>query len=134
MRLTLYDFNTTCYVKEEETEELGEETYCDFDGEAFGSQMISPGSKTPYSDATKCKKPSNHIKRPMNAFMVWSQIERRKIVEVTPEMHNAEISKRLGRRWKQLTDEERQPFIEEAERLRLLHMQVGFLTFLIANS
>ena len=36
-------------------------------------------------------------------------------------MHNAEISKRLGRRWKELADEDRQPFIEEAERLRVLH-------------
>ena len=59
----------------------------------------------------------------MNAFMVWSQIERRKISEVAPDMHNAEISKRLGKRWKLLTDTERQPYIEEAERLRLLHMQ-----------
>lgn len=59
----------------------------------------------------------------MNAFMVWSQIERRKICEVQPDMHNAEISKRLGKRWKTLSDEERQPFIDEAEKLRLLHMQ-----------
>lgn len=59
----------------------------------------------------------------MNAFMVWSQIERRKICELQPDMHNAEISKRLGRRWKLLSEEERQPFIEEAERLRLLHLQ-----------
>ncbi|XP_013398569.1 transcription factor SOX-4-like [Lingula anatina] len=89
----------------------------------FGSQIVKPDSVTPYSDATQCKKSSNHIKRPMNAFMVWSQIERRKISEVAPDMHNAEISKRLGKRWKMLNDVERQPFIEEAERLRLLHMQ-----------
>lgn len=59
----------------------------------------------------------------MNAFMVWSQIERRKICEVSPDMHNAEISKKLGRRWKSLNDEERQPFREEAERLRQLHQK-----------
>lgn len=59
----------------------------------------------------------------MNAFMVWSQIERRKICELHPDMHNAEISKRLGRRWKQLSDEDRQPFIAEAENLRQLHQK-----------
>ena len=65
----------------------------------------------------------NHIKRPMNAFMVWSQLERRKIIEVTPDKHNAEISKELGRRWKMLPDILRQPYIEEAERLRILHQK-----------
>lgn len=89
----------------------------------FGSLKVSESSQTPYTDATRCKRTSNHIKRPMNAFMVWSQIERRKICEQQPEIHNAEISKRLGKRWKMLSDEERKPFIAEAERLRLLHMK-----------
>ena len=69
------------------------------------------------------KHPPNHIKRPMNAFMVWSQLERRKIIEVTPDKHNAEISKELGRRWRLLPENARQPYIEEAERLRILHQR-----------
>lgn len=99
------------------------ENLCGGVGEVFGSQVIDPSTPTPYTDATKCKKQTTHVKRPMNAFMVWSQIERRKISEVAPDMHNAEISKRLGRRWKLLDEEKRKPFIEEAERLRLLHMK-----------
>ncbi len=91
--------------------------------EYFGSLKVDKGSVTPYSDATNCKKSSNHIKRPMNAFMVWSQIERRRICEHTPDMHNAEISKQLGKRWRELPDAEKEPFISEAERLRLLHMR-----------
>ena len=62
----------------------------------------------------------------MNAFMVWSQLERRKIVEQNPDKHNAEISKELGRRWKSLDEEARQPYIDEAERLRLLHQKVSY--------
>lgn len=92
--------------------------------EVFRSMQVHTSSKTPYSDATQTKKHKlNHIKRPMNAFMVWSQLERRKIIEVTPDKHNAEISKELGRRWKLLPEEARQPYIEEAERLRILHQK-----------
>ncbi|XP_076008820.1 transcription factor SOX-4b [Genypterus blacodes] len=90
---------------------------------------LSPGSTASSTTGDKlgenpawCKTPSGHIKRPMNAFMVWSQIERRKIMEQSPDMHNAEISKRLGKRWKLLRDSDKIPFIREAERLRLKHM------------
>lgn len=91
-------------------------------GIVFGSQLVDINSSTPYSDATQTKKHSpGHIKRPMNAFMVWSQIERRKICEVTPDLHNAEISKTLGARWRALTKEQKEPYVGEAERLRKLH-------------
>ena len=64
-----------------------------------------------------------HIKRPMNSFMVWSRIERKKISEANPKMHNSEISKRLGQSWKLLSEEDRKPYAEEAKRLRQLHMK-----------
>lgn len=87
-----------------------------------GFPAVSPDSATPYTDATRCKQQlADRVKRPMNAFMVWSQIQRRRLAETDPGLHNAEISRRLGRVWMTLADHERQPFVDEAERLRLFH-------------
>ena len=73
--------------------------------------------------SAELRRGKEHIKRPMNAFMVWAQLERRKMTLEFPDMHNAEISRRLGKLWRLLSDTEKQPYLDESERLRVLHMK-----------
>ena len=75
-----------------------------------------------FSLQTKKNSP-DYIKRPMNAFMVFSHHERRRVITDDPIIQNTSISKELGRRWNSLTEDQRRPFVEEAARLKELHLK-----------
>eukprot|EP00041_Stephanoeca_diplocostata_P016776 m.331593 g.331593 ORF g.331593 m.331593 type:complete len:345 (-) comp20482_c0_seq1:349-1383(-) len=74
---------------------------------------------TPANAGKQSKK--KRIARPMNSFMVFAQEYRAQLRTTHPEIDNKEISKMLGQKWKNLTEQEKKKYVNEAERLAEQH-------------
>ncbi|XP_002161752.3 transcription factor SOX-18 [Hydra vulgaris] len=96
---------------------LGEEgILCDDALLRLTMSSTSEHGETEFLDAK-----NSRVKRPMNSFMVWAQTARKKLAEKYPHLHNAHLSKMLGKLWKMLSPDEKQPYVLEASRLDKLH-------------
>ena len=87
----------------------------------FNTPDWNPGSGIKISCSRRKNKDKSHIRRPMNAFMIYAQAARRKVAREYPNLSYAQLSKTLGKLWRLLDAKEKRPFIEEAERLRQQH-------------
>lgn len=70
------------------------------------------------------KSGSEKIKRPLNAFIIWSKKRRRVIANENPQMHNFDISRKLGLEWQKLSEEEKAFYFDEAKRLKEEHKEM----------
>jgi hypothetical protein len=84
------------------------------------NQMPIPESTAP-ENSPEVTSSQNHIKRPLNAFMLWSHKQRQRIAQNNPQMPNSEISKQLGAEWRRLSESDKDPFKEEAKKLKRQH-------------
>uniref|UniRef100_A0A3Q0T4I8 Transcription factor 7 like 1a n=1 Tax=Amphilophus citrinellus TaxID=61819 RepID=A0A3Q0T4I8_AMPCI len=65
-----------------------------------------------------------HIKKPLNAFMLYMREERPKVVAMCKVKESSSINQILGQRWHSLTKEEQAKYYELARQERLLHAKL----------
>ncbi|XP_074837718.1 transcription factor 7-like 1 isoform X2 [Carettochelys insculpta] len=86
---------------------------------------MSPGgnSKSPVT-VKKEEEKKPHIKKPLNAFMLYMKEMRAKVVAECTLKESAAINQILGRRWHSLSREEQAKYYELARKERQLHSQL----------
>ena len=67
----------------------------------------------------------SHIRRPMNAFMIFSQRERPLIHQQHPNCDNRAVSKMLGERWYSLSADEKSDYHKIASQLKQDHFKAN---------
>ncbi|XP_024912984.1 transcription factor 7-like 2 isoform X13 [Cynoglossus semilaevis] len=88
------------------------------------SYPMVPNRKQSDAKKEEEKKKQVHIKKPLNAFMLYMKEMRAKVVAECTLKESAAINQILGRRWHALSREEQAKYYELARKERQLHMQL----------
>ncbi|KAF8151379.1 hypothetical protein B0H34DRAFT_678025 [Crassisporium funariophilum] len=79
----------------------------------------------PYKKTHARKQPEGHIPRPRNAFILFRcDFVRQKKIPETVENDHRNISRIVGRIWREMDEGEREPWVTMAEHEKVQHLQV----------
>ncbi|XP_071808170.1 transcription factor 7-like 2 isoform X2 [Asterias amurensis] len=88
-------------------------------------QQSNDRQPPPKEEKTKTQQKRHpHIKKPLNAFMLYMKEKRASVVKECTLKESAAINQILGRRWHALSREEQAKYYELARKERQLHMQL----------
>jgi len=98
------------------------------DKERYQEQMkdLGPGGVTPRRRrrrGSKKERDPNKPKRALSAFFYYAKDERPNVRSINPDFSVGEVAKELGRKWNELSEEEKSPYEKAAEEDRARYDQ-----------
>lgn len=71
----------------------------------------------------RAKKHPSAPRRPMSAFLKFSQTWRKRVKKDNPDIENTDVSRLLGEMWRNATEEAKRPYREQEEKERALYKE-----------
>jgi hypothetical protein len=84
---------------------------CNSSGDGILSKQQSSSQPQDIQDLQSCQR----IKRPLNAYNIFCKIHFEEVKEKNPNMSINELSKLMGEKWKQMSDQEKKVYYDKVE-------------------